>query len=240
MNQTAQSPNAVTGVIFDIDGVLVDSPHEAAWRQALKGFADPARLTGDVYQADIAGRPRLDGARAALRTLGVPDADARAEEYAVVKQAILVSMIEAGKFAVYDDGRDFLVAAKQAGLRLAAASSSKNANRMLGRIRLPGGGTMLEAFDANVCGIEVPQGKPAPDLFLAAAAALGLAPERCVVIEDAGVGIQAALAGGMRALGIARHGDRSLLDGAGAELVVTSLAQVALDRLGAGRLECRQ
>lgn len=227
----------IAGVIFDIDGVLVDSPHEPAWRQALAGFADPARLTGEIYQAAIAGRPRLDGARAALRSLGVADADLRAPEYAAAKQAILIAMIEAGKFAVYHDALDFLLAAKEAGSRLAAASSSKNANLMLGRIALPDGGTLLDAFDANLCGVEVANGKPAPDLFLAAAAGLGLSPGRCVVVEDAGVGIQAALAGGMRALGIARHGDRALLDAAGAELVVTSLAEVAVDKLKAGRLE---
>ena len=239
MNQHNLAPVAIAGVIFDIDGVLVDSPHEAAWRQALTGFADPAKLTGELYQAAIAGRPRLDGARAALRSLGVADAELRAPDYAAAKQAILIAMIEAGKFAVYADAMDFLLAAKHAGLRLAAASSSKNANLMLGRIALPGGGTLLDAFDANLCGVEVAHGKPAPDLFLAAAAGLVLSPERCVVVEDAGVGIQAALAGRMRALGIARHGDRTLLEAAGAELVVSSLAQVAVDRLVLGALECR-
>jgi len=46
-------------VIFDVDGVIVDSPHERAWREALQGFADPARLTTALYQAHVAGKPRL-------------------------------------------------------------------------------------------------------------------------------------------------------------------------------------
>jgi len=51
--------------IFDVDGVLPASLHERAWREALDGFADPARFTTAVYQAEVAGKPRLDGARAA-------------------------------------------------------------------------------------------------------------------------------------------------------------------------------
>ena len=64
--------------IFDVDGVLVASPHERAWREALAGFADPARFTTEFYQARVAGKPRLDGARATLEGLGVPDAAAKA------------------------------------------------------------------------------------------------------------------------------------------------------------------
>lgn len=68
--------------IFDVDGVLINSPDEQAWRDALEGFADPKRLTSKVYQAVVAGKPRLMGARAALNYLGVQDADSRAADYA--------------------------------------------------------------------------------------------------------------------------------------------------------------
>jgi len=68
--------------IFDVDGVLVASPHELAWREALAGFADPALFTTEFYQAYVAGKPRFDGARAALERLGVPNAAERAIEYA--------------------------------------------------------------------------------------------------------------------------------------------------------------
>ena len=67
----------LAAVIFDVDGVLIDSPHERAWREALEGITDPARLTTEIYQAHVAGKPRLSGARAVLEQLGVPDAGQR-------------------------------------------------------------------------------------------------------------------------------------------------------------------
>ena len=82
----------------------------------------------------------------------------------------------------------------------------------------------------------MPHGKPAPDLFLLAAAELRLAPDRCLVVEDAPAGIAAARAGGMTALGVARRGDAALLRDEGADLVVTSLDDVSVDALAAGRL----
>ena len=61
---------ALSAAIFDVDGVLVASPHERAWREALAGFADPADFTTAFYQANVAGRRRLEGARSALEQLG--------------------------------------------------------------------------------------------------------------------------------------------------------------------------
>ena len=61
-------------VIFDVDGVILASPHEHAWREALRGITDPARFTTEFYQAHVAGKPRLSGARAALEHLEIPDA----------------------------------------------------------------------------------------------------------------------------------------------------------------------
>ena len=60
----------LTAAIFDVDGVLLASPHERAWREALQGFANPNRFTSAMYQAHVAGKPRLSGARAALQALG--------------------------------------------------------------------------------------------------------------------------------------------------------------------------
>jgi HAD superfamily hydrolase (TIGR01509 family) len=227
----------IEAVIFDIDGVLVDSPHERAWRAALADFTDPARLTAELYQAHIAGKPRLDGARSALEQLGVPNAASRAESYAATKQQLLAAMIEARDFTVFPDAVAFLLAIRARGLRVAAASSSKNANRMMELIQLPTGGTLRDAFDANLCGREVHRGKPDPEIFLAAATELQVAPVRCLVVEDAGVGIAAGRAAGMRTLGVARRGDADLLRAAAAELVVTSLARVAVDGLREGRLD---
>jgi beta-phosphoglucomutase-like phosphatase (HAD superfamily) len=99
------------------------------------------------------------------------------------------------------------------------------------------GQTLRTIFDANVCGRDVPRGKPDPAIFLLAADELGEAPADCVVVEDAPSGIQAARAGGMLGLGVARHDDAALLEGAGANLVVTTLDEVAVDALVAGHLE---
>jgi beta-phosphoglucomutase-like phosphatase (HAD superfamily) len=246
MNTTTSQPPASAGhrnglqaAIFDVDGVLVASPHERAWREALAGFADPAGFTTAFYQANVAGKPRMDGARAALEQLGVPGAAARATEYAAAKQALIERLIDAGSFEAFPDAERLAVALKAAGMRLALASSSRNAAAMLRRLLLPDGRTLLSIFDADLSGREVPRGKPDPAIFLLAAEALGIPPDRCLVVEDAPAGILAARAGGMAALGIARLGDEALLQAAGADLVVTSLDQVDSAAIPTGALHAR-
>ena len=216
----------ISAAIFDVDGVLVASPHERAWREALAGFADPARFTDEFYQTFVAGKARLDGARAALEQLGVADAASRAGEYAAKKQALIDRLIAEGRFEAFPDAVRFAAALRAVGLRLALASSSKNVAAMLRRLTQPDGSPLMSLFDADLSGADVPHGKPDPALFLLAAKALHVPPAECLVIEDAAVGIAAAHAGGMAAVGIARLGDEALLRAAGAELVVTSLDRV--------------
>jgi len=218
--------SSLKAAIFDVDGVLVASPHERAWREALQGFADPAGFTTEFYQAHVAGKPRLDGALAALEKLGAAGAAARAPEYAEKKQALIDKLIAAGEFDAFPDAVRFATALDAAGFKLALASSSKNAGAMLSQLKLEDGRPLLSIFDADCCGADVPRGKPDPAIFLLAAKALGLPPEQCVVIEDAPAGVQAAKAGSMKAIGIARLGDEALLRGAKADLVVTSLDRV--------------
>ena len=225
--------------IFDVDGVLLASPHERAWREALTGFADPARFTTGFYQAQVAGKPRADGALAALEGLGVADAAGRAEAYAERKHHVLEGLIAAGAFTAFADAVRLAQGLHARGLRLAAASSSKNAPAMLRQVRLEDGRSLADVMDTDLSGRDVPHGKPAPDIFLLAAASLRAEPARCVVVEDAPAGIEAARAGGMAALGIARLGDSALLEQAGAGLVVTDLDQVDIDALAAGTLRRR-
>jgi trehalose/maltose hydrolase-like predicted phosphorylase/beta-phosphoglucomutase-like phosphatase (HAD superfamily) len=255
------------GAIFDVDGVLVDSPHELAWRDSLRGLMEGAwrdirdqtswtaeRFTPTVYQQVMAGKPRMAGARAALEHFGVPDIDARIDQYAAAKQERLVRLIEQGRFMAFPDALRFILAVKHLGIRVAAASSSKNAKLFLERIRLDtfaaeqrldygfihSGMTLQELFDADISGRDFPKGKPDPTIFLTAAEELGVGPGDCFVTEDASSGIQAAKAGGMAALGVARLDDRDLLLGAGADLVVPTLDDVALEALADGRLEERR
>jgi len=164
---------------------------------------------------------------------------------------MIVDLIEASQFHAYPDALRFVLAVKDAGLRIAAASSSKNANAFLERIRLDLfveeeglsygfvrlGYTLLDILDANVSGRDFEQGKPHPEIFLTAAEELGVPPSECFVVEDAANGVQAAKAGNMAALGLARADDEELLEEVGADLVVTSLDDVSLDTLAEGRLE---
>jgi len=251
------------GAIFDIDGVLVDSPHQKAWRESLRELMEqewsgirgqttwsPDAFTAHVYQTQVSGKPRMSGARAALEYFRVPDTDARAAEYAARKQAMVVRLIEAGDFTAYPDALRFIISIKDAGIRTAAASSSKNAKLFLRQIRLDSfadehgitspslrpGLTLLDFFDADVSGRDFAHGKPHPEMFLTAARELGTAPEAAIVMEDAAAGVAAAKAGAMAAIGIARAQDADLLSAAGADIVVTSLDQVDMPALSDGRL----
>jgi beta-phosphoglucomutase len=231
--------SAIRAGIFDVDGVLLASPHERAWREALEGFAAPDRFTTEMYQAHVAGKPRLSGARAVLEAVGVPDAERQAEAYAERKQKRIEELIHAGEFAAFPDALRFVQSVQALGLPMAVASSSRNANKMMQAIRLRPGQTLLEVFSVNVCGRDLRRGKPDPEIFLLAASELALPPPHCFVVEDAPAGVEAARAGGMMALGVARLGDEAMLQAAGANLVVTSLDEVDLDELGRGRLRRR-
>jgi beta-phosphoglucomutase len=119
----AQRGGAFWGAIFDVDGVLVDSPHELAWRQALQELMEREwhdvahrtswtreRFTPAVYQQVMAGKPRLAGAWAALEYFGVPDVGRRAQQYAAAKQAHIVARIEQGRFVACPDALRFVLA----------------------------------------------------------------------------------------------------------------------------------
>src|SRR5271168_5055898 len=145
-------PHTLTAGIFDVDGVLLASPHERAWREALQGFADPNRFTATMYQAHVAGKPRLSGARAALEALGVPDAGRQAVAYAERKQKRLEELIHAGSVAAFPDALRFVEAVRALGWPMAVASSSRNANEMMKSIQMGAGGSLLGMFSANDCG----------------------------------------------------------------------------------------
>ena len=100
--------------------------------------------------------------------------------------------------------------------------------------------TLLDFLDAEISGRDFTWGKPHPEIFLTAAAALGLEPRECLVVEDAAAGITAAVAGGIAALGVARGDDEVLLASAGADLVVTTLDAVDVAALARGRLAVTQ
>ena len=254
------------GAIFDVDGVLVDSPHEAAWRDVFQELMEgewadiagqtswtPQAFTSEVYQQVLSGKPRMEGALAALEYFGVPDPQARVDTYADRKQEMVVELIEAGKFSAYPDALRFLLAVKDRGIAVAAASSSKNAGLFLRQIRLDEfaeehdlhydwiepGLTLLGAFDVDISGRHFERGKPHPEIFLTAGEELGVEPQAAFVVEDAVSGVQAAKAGDFAALGVARHDDEALLQSADADIVVATLDEADLAALAQGRLARR-
>ena len=255
------------GAIFDVDGVLVDSPHEKAWRQSLRelmesDWADirdrttwsPEAFTPTSTRNTCQASHAMSGARAALDYFKVPDAEKRVAEYAQRKQEMVVRLIEAGDFTAYPDALRFVIAAKDAGMLIADASSSKNArcscarsgstrsrrNRGSPRRRYRPGLSLLDYFDADVSGRDFAHGKPDPEIFLTAAHELGVEPRDAMVLEDAAAGVQAAKAGGMAAIGIARADDAGLLAAAGADIVVTTLDAIDTAALAEGRLATRK
>lgn len=225
-------------LIFDVDGVVVDSPHETAWGETLAELLaaegmpyDPSTYTSALYQAHVAGKPRFDGAAALLAAVGVADPEGKlARKLGDQKQLKIEQLIGQGRFAAFPDALRLIDRARAAGWRLAVASSSKNANAFLSAISTESG-PLIGVFGANVCGRTFERGKPAPDIFLAAAEELGADPGECVVVEDAPAGIESATAAGMRSVGIARSNDAPLLRAAGATWVVESLDDVRLDLL---------
>lgn len=245
------------GAIFDVDGVLVDSPHERAWREALRSLMEgewagvrggtrwsAAGFTGRVYREVLSGKPRIRGARDCLAYFGVPDVEERARVFAELKQRLLAGFAEAGEFSAYWDAVRFVVAVRGAGIATAVASSSRNAGLFLRRISVAGAGVppgtvLLDWFDVDVSGREVGPGKPDPGIFLTAAGELGVAPGDCFVVEDAVTGVRAAKSGGMVALGVARAGEGDLLRAAGADLVVTTLDETDVAALAVHRLAVR-
>ncbi len=262
---TADSATTFQGAIFDVDGVLVDSPHEKAWRESLRELMEgdwsdirgrttwsPDGFTSRVYEEHLSGKPRMAGARAALEYFHIPDDEEehRLLEYAERKQAMVIELIEAGDFTAYPDALRFIIAVKDAGLRIAAASSSKNADLFLRQIRLDTfaqeqgissrtlrpGLTLLDYFDVDVSGRDFAHGKPDPEMFLTAGHELGVEPQRAIVMEDAAAGVQAAKAGRMGAIGISRKDDAELLAAAGADIVVKTLDEVDMAALAEGRL----
>ncbi|MCR4414795.1 MAG: HAD family phosphatase [Thermoguttaceae bacterium] len=206
------------GVIFDMDGVLVDSyhAHYESWRRMA---AEHGRtMTRAQFDATF-GRtsreviaviwPELDGAADQIRAL-----DDRKEA--------LFREILAADFPPMPGARELLHQLRDAGVPVAVGSSGPPENVALVLDRL-GARPLLAAV---VTGSDVTRGKPDPEVFLIAARRMGMAPQRCVVVEDAPLGIDAAHAAGMAAVGLVSTG-RTPVQLARADLVVRSLGELS-------------
>lgn len=189
----ARSP--VDLVIFDCDGVLVDSEPLALRICVELGAELGWPLTEDEIVDRFLGRSERAVRAQLAERLGEAAADVWAERY----QTRLAAAIDA-ELTEVDGVSEALAALATTALPQCIASSGSHAKmrRTLGRTGL------YERFAGRIfSATEVERGKPAPDLFLHAARRMGAAPERCVVVEDSQYGVRAARAAGMRSFGYA-------------------------------------
>jgi beta-phosphoglucomutase len=206
-------------VIWDVDGVLLDSAeqHRLAWHR-LAANQGVAYTDADFWS-----------------TFGMRNADIIPRYFGGDLTAAQIQALGDRKEAYYRDSlrqsaaalpgaRELVAALHASGYRQALGSSAPMENLDL-IVELLGLRAHLQAV---ISGEHVPRGKPAPDIFLAAAAALDVAPARCVVIEDAPAGVAAALAGGMRCLAVRRAGQRDAPGLDAADIVVDSLSHASV------------
>ncbi len=208
-------PTRLRGVIFDMDGVLLESEPflaEAASKMfAEKGFAV---AVGEFAPYFGMGEDHLIRSVAEAHGIPLEPAADKARTYAIYLEVIR------GRIAPLPGVRDFIAACKAKGLPSAVASSA-DAVKVAGNLReiaIP-----AETFDAIVTGSDVARKKPAPDIFREAARRLGLDPSACLVVEDAIVGVAAANAAGARCLAVTTNFSRDKL--AAADWVVTDLSE---------------
>ncbi|MBE5795535.1 MAG: beta-phosphoglucomutase [Clostridiales bacterium] len=186
----------ILGVIFDLDGVIVstDNCHYLAWKK----MADEEGIPFDrTINERLRGVSRMESLSIILEKATREYSDAEKEAMAARKNGYYVELI--GSLTPGDmlpGAMDTLQMLKKKGIRIAIGSSSRNTPIILRQIQLD------NAFDAVADGNAITRSKPDPEVFLLAAKLLGLPAENCLVVEDADAGVEAALAGGMRVLGV--------------------------------------
>jgi beta-phosphoglucomutase family hydrolase len=238
-------PEHVRACLFDLDGVLTRTAvvHFAAWKQMFDDFlrtratdtnAEFRPFDQDDYDRYVDGRTRADGTRGFLASRGItlPEGQADDPPSALTvrglgnrKNALVLQKLAHDGVEVYEGSRRYVAAARDQGLRRAVVSSSANTKQVLEA------GHLSELFEARIDGLTVEErhlaGKPAPDTYLAGAAALGVQPAAAAVFEDALAGVEAGRAGQFGfVVGVDRVGQAADLRAHGADVVVTDLAEL--------------
>ncbi|MBM3938298.1 MAG: beta-phosphoglucomutase [Sphingomonadales bacterium] len=209
-----------TAIILDLDGVICDTAHFhfLAWQRLA------AEYSYTLTQADneqLKGVSRVDSLKFIL---SLANKTLTAEQFETdlhrKNEWYLELVKDMGPKDTLPGVTAFLAEVAARHIPLALGSASKNANMVLSHVGL------LQAFDAIVDASQVSQGKPHPETFLKAAELLGIAPENCLVFEDSAAGVQAAIAGGMKAIGIGTPNDLP-----GAILHLRNLGEFDFNRL---------
>lgn len=218
MADPTRQPRAV---LWDMDGTLVDSGeyHFDAWRETMAGMG--RALSRDEFAATFGQRndailrryigPQVTAAE--IQRIG----DAKEERYRI--------LVRARGIAPLPGVREWLARLRAAGWQQAIASSGPRLNT---RTIVDALG-LQQVFDTIVSAEDVVHGKPDPEVFLAAAARLGVAPTRCVVVEDAPMGIEAGRRAGMHTIGVLTT--HTQLDAARIVRSLADLESTAFDRL---------
>ena len=209
------------GVIFDWDGVVVDSSaaHKLSWESLARNIGKPIpedhmeRGFGKKNQTII---PHI---------LGWTEDPAQIRQLSDQKEALYRELLAAGNGSVLPGARELLQELAAAGIPCAVGSSTDRANIEQAIRQFSLQGLFREISAAEDCD----EGKPAPDVFLIAAAKLALKPECCVVIEDAPYGIEAAHRAGMKAIGLlTSHPGTTMVE---ADLIIPDLSHITCNAI---------
>jgi len=208
------------GCIFDLDGVIVDTAkyHCMAWRRLAKemGFT----FTLEANEA-LKGVSRMTSLEILLSKGGVSVSASEMEELAARKNGWYVEFISGmTPDEILPGSTELLTNLRKAGILTAIGSASKNAGSILDAIKI------RSMFDVIVDGNKIQKAKPDPEVFLRGAQEMELPPSCCVVFEDAQAGIEAAIAGGMKCVGV---GNPERLGKA--DMVIPDLRKITIKQL---------
>ena len=204
--------NTVRAVLFDLDGVLVDTAiyHFQAWRRLA---AELGYSFSIVDNEQLKGVSRVESLELILNWAGLEKSETEKAVLLTKKNQWYLELIEQlSPEHLLAGSLDLLKKLREKGIRIALGSASKNA---LGILEKTG---IVDYFDALIDGNAVQLSKPNPEVFLKGAEVLGIEPACCLVLEDAQAGIDAARAAGMQVIGV---GQAEHLNGA--DLVVLDL-----------------
>ncbi|MEJ5996044.1 beta-phosphoglucomutase [Pedobacter sp. Du54] len=219
-NTIPKITSSIKACLFDLDGVLVDTAvyHYKAWKRLANAMGFDFT---EEQNEQLKGISRIESLAKILAWGNVTKTDGEKQELATQKNAWYVEMItNITPSEVLPGTVEFLTTITNAGYKLALGSASKNAALILEKTNL------AHFFHEIVDGNSVTKSKPDPDVFIKGAQLLGVQTSECVVFEDAVAGIEAAKAGGMKAIGI---GTKNIL--VKADLVVSGLDKLTIEDL---------